>query len=159
MPTREQFTELAKLHMDMIFRLAFSRLKSRTDADDVTQTVLLRLYETKKVFENDEHLRYWLVRITLNECNKFWRYHQRHAEELSDYVDTLAFGEPEHRDLFEAVMALDTKYRVVILLYYYEGYSVAEIAKLLHLPQGTVGTRLKRAKERLKTELTKEASQ
>ena len=53
MPTREQFTELAKLHMDMIFRLAFSRLKSRTDADDVTQTVLLRLYVTKKVFEND----------------------------------------------------------------------------------------------------------
>ena len=56
-------------------------------------------------------------------------------------------------------MALDTKYRVVILLYYYEGYSVAEIAKLLHLPQGPVGTRLKRAKERLKTDLTEEASQ
>ena len=158
MPTRAQFTELAKLHMDMIFRLAFSRLKSRTDADDVTQTVLLRLYETKRVFVSDEHLRYWLVRVTLNECNKFWRYHQMHAEELSDYADTLEFTEPEHRDLFEAVMALDTKYRVVILLYYYEGYSVAEIAKLLHLPQGTVGTRLKRAKERLKTELTEEAS-
>jgi len=158
MLTKARFSELARLHMDMIFRLAFSRLKSRADADDVTQTVLLRLYETEKSFENEEHLRYWLVRVTLNECSKFWRYHQKHTEELSNYANTLGFEEPEHRDLFEAVMTLDAKYRIVILLYYYEGYSIAEIAKLLHLPQGTVGTRLKRAKERLKTDLTEEAS-
>ena len=157
MPTQEQFIELAKLHMDMIFRLAFSRLKSRTDADDVTQNVLLRLYETKKVFENDDHLKFWLVRVTLNECNKHWRFHRNQTENLENYTDTLIFEEPYYRDLFEAVMALDQKYRVVILLYYYEGYSVAEIAKLLRLPQGTVGTRLKRAKERLKVDLSEEA--
>ena len=157
MPTRTEFTILAQRYMDMIFRLAFSRLKSRTDADDVTQNVLLRLYETQKFFESDEHLKYWLIRVALNECNKFWRYRNHSTEIFSEYADSLYFEEPEHRDLFEAIMALDTKYRTVILLYYYEGYTVAEIAKLLHLPQGTVGTRLRRAKERLRIDLTEEA--
>ena len=145
MPNKEQFVQQIRQYMDMIFRLAFNCLKSQADADDVTQTVLLRLYETEKVFDNEDYLKHWLVRVTLNECKKHWRSPWNRTEEYENYVSTLVFDEPQYSDLFEAIMGLDTKYRIVIYLYYYEGYSIEEIAGLLRLPRRTVGTRLKRA--------------
>lgn len=157
MPNKEQFVQQIRQYMDMIFRLAFNCLKSQADADDVTQTVLLRLYETEKVFDNEDYLKHWLVRVTLNECKKHWRSPWNRTEEYENYVSTLVFDEPQYNDLFEAIMGLDTKYRIVIYLYYYEGYSIEEIAGLLRLPRGTVGTRLKRAREQLKQKLSEEA--
>ena len=157
MPNKEQFVQQIRQYMDMIFRLAFNCLKSQADADDVTQTVLLRLYETEKVFDNEDHIKHWLVRVTLNECKKHWRSPWNRTEEYENYVSTLVFDEPQYSDLFEAIMGLDTKYRIVIYLYYYEGYSIEEIAGLLRLPRGTVGTRLKRAREQLKQKLSEEA--
>ena len=157
MPNKELFVQQIRQYMDMIFRLAFNCLKSQADADDVTQTVLLRLYETEKVFDNEDHLKHWLVRVTLNECKKHWRSPWNRTEEYENYVSTLVFDEPQYSDLFEAIMGLDTKYRIVIYLYYYEGYSIEEIAGLLRLPRGTVGTRLKRAREQLKQKLSEEA--
>ena len=157
MPNKEQFVQQIRQYMDMIFRLAFNCLKSQADADDVTQTVLLRLYETEKVFDNEDHLKHWLVRVTLNECKKHWRSPWNRTEEYENYVSTLVFDEPQYSDLFEAIMGLDTKYRIVIYFHYYEGYSIEEIAGLLRLPRGTVGTRLKRAREQLKQKLSEEA--
>lgn len=154
MPTKEQFIQLAQTYMDTVFRLAFSYLKSRTDADDVTQNVLLALYKTNKTFESDAHVKHWLIRVTVNECKKHWRSPWRKAESFEDYAAGLVFQEPQHSDLFQAIMALEQKYRTVIVLYYYEGYSIAEIAELLRIPQGTVGTRLRRAREQLKHYLT-----
>ena len=156
MDQNEQFIQRAKLHMDGIFRLAFSCLKSRADADDVTQTVLLRLYESDKVFASEEHVRHWLIRVTLNECRKHWRSPWSRTEDFADYADKLTFDQPPDRALFDAVMALKPKYRVVIFLHYYEGYKLEEIAQLLNLPRGTVGTQLKRAREQLKKALTEE---
>ena len=150
MLSEEQFTSLAKTHMDMIFRLAFGYLKSRADADDVTQTVLLRLYKTDKAFESDAHVKHWLLRVTVNECRKLWRSPWRRTEDFDAYAETLVFDEPRYAGLFEAVMALDTKCRAAVVLHYYEGYSIAEIAALLGVPAGTVGTRLSRAREKLK---------
>lgn len=158
MLTKERFIQLAQVHMDHIFRLAFNCLKSRADADDVTQTVLLRLYETDKTFDSDDHLKYWLVRVTINECKKYWRSPWWRTEDFEDYANSLIADEPQDSSLFDAVMALNQKYRIVIFLYYYEGYTIEEIAKLLNLPRGTIGTRLKRARERLKKNLSEEAS-
>lgn len=157
MDENEQFIRRAKLHMDDVFRLAFSCLKSRTDADDVTQTVLLRLYESKKVFESEDHVKHWLIRVTLNECRKLWRSPWSRTVDFADYADTLHFAQPPDRELFDAVMALPPKYRVVIFLHYYEGYKLEEIARLLNVPRGTVGTRLKRAREQLKKIFSEEA--
>ncbi len=157
MPNKEEFVRQMRLYMDMIFRLAFSSLKSQADADDVTQTVLLRLYETSKTFDSDQHLKHWLIRVTLNECKKHWRSPWSRTHEYDSYVSTLVFDEPQYSDLFDAVMQLDAKYRVVIYLYYYEGYSIEETAGLLKLPPGTVGTRLRRAREQLKYKLSEEA--
>lgn len=156
MPNTEPFAQTAQQYMDMIFRLAFSCLKSRADADDVTQTVLLRLYENRKPFASEDHRRHWLVRVTLNECRKFWRSPWRRTEDFAACAEALTFETPLHSEVFDAVMALEDKYRVVVYLYYYEGYSLAEIATLLHLPAGTVGTRLRRARAQLKQTLSEE---
>lgn len=155
--TREQFTLAAKQHMDMIFRIAFSYLKSREDADDATQNVLLALYRTDKVFQDGEHLKAWLIRVTINECKKVlrspWR---RRNVPLEEYAGAMPFREPRDSELFLAIMALHVKYRTVIVLYYYEGYAIAEIGDLLGIPAGTVGTRLARARKMLRTTLTGE---
>ena len=71
MVVEENFTSLAQKYMDTVFRLAFSYLKSRADADDVTQNVLLALYRTDKAFESEAHVKNWLIRVTINECKKF----------------------------------------------------------------------------------------
>lgn len=151
---REQFTLVAKQHMDMIFRIAFSYLRSREDADDVTQNVLLALYRTDKVFTDEEHLKAWLIRVTVNACRKALRspWRRRHVS-LEEYAGATPFRSAQESDLFQAIMALDVKYRTVIVLYYYEGYAIAEIGHLLGIPAGTVGTRLARAREMLKAVL------
>ena len=154
MLSEEQFTSLAKEHMDMIFRLAFGYLKSKADADDVTQTVLLRLYKSDKAFESDAHVKHWLLRVTVNECRKLWRSPWRRTEDFEAYAETLSFDGPEYAGLFEAIMALDGKCRAAVVLHYYEGYSITETAALLRVPAGTVGTRLKRAREKLKLYLS-----
>ena len=150
----EQFTSLANTYMDMIFRLAFGYLKSRADADDVTQTVLLCLYRTDKAFESDAHVKHWLLRVTVNECKKLLRSPWRRTEDFEAYAETLSFDGPDCAGLFEAIMALDGKCRAVVMLHYYEGYSISEISALLRVPAGTVGTRLKRAREKLKLYLS-----
>lgn len=156
MPDKEQFVQLAQRYMDTIFRLAFSCLKNQADAEDVTQTVLLRLYQTDKSFEGDDHLKHWLIRVTLNECKKHWRSPWRRTEDIAGYIDTLVFEDDRYRDLLRAVMKLDAKYRIVIFLHYYVGYTIEEISRLLKLPQGTVGTRMARARKWLKTNLSEE---
>ena len=156
--TDEHFTYIAQRNMDTIFRVAFSYLKSRADADDVTQNVLLKLYRYEGDFQSEAHLKNWLIRVTINECKSAVRSLWRRTEDLDDYVNSLAMPTQDHSDLLEAVMALPKKYRVAIYLYYYEGYSTAEMAELLSLPEATVRTHLARARAKLKTILTEAES-
>ena len=142
-----QFDILAAKYMDTIYRLAFSWLKSPADADDVTQEVLLRLYRTDREFENEEHVRNWIMKVTVNECRKIWRRPFRTHENIEDYVETLVFEDANYRDLFEAVLHLDKVKRLTVVLYYIEGYSLKEIAEILGIPAATAGTRLSRARK------------
>ena len=152
--TDQQFVPLAQRYMDTIFRIAYSYLRSQADADDVTQDVLIQLYKTETAFESDDHLKHWLIRVTVNRCKNIFRSPWRKVENIADYENSLTFEAPEHRELFNAVMALDKRYRLPGLLYYYEGYSQKEIAGLLSLPEETVRTRLFRARGKLKATLT-----
>ena len=152
--TDQQFEPLAQRYMDTIFRIAYSYLRSQADADDVTQDVLIQLYKTETAFESDDHLKHWLIRVTVNRCKNIFRSPWRKVEDIADYENSLTFEAPEHRELFDAVMALDKRYRLPVLLYYYEGYSQKEIAGLLSLPEETVRTRLFRARGKLKATLT-----
>lgn len=152
--TEQEFTRAARRYGDNIFRLAFHYCRNRFDADDVTQTVLLKLLRRGEPFESEEHLRNWLMRVTVNDCKKLliapWRC--RH-EALEDYANTLYADEPEDGALFLAVMELPQKCRLVTCLYYYEGYSVKEIAQITGSNPSTVRTRMQRARALLKQKL------
>lgn len=152
--TDQQFALAAERYMDTIFRVAYGYLRSKADADDVTQDVLIQLYKTDAPFEGDEHLKRWLIRVTINRCKNIFRSPWHRMEDIANYESTLTFEAPECRELFDAVMALDKRYRVPVLLYYYEGYSQKEIAEMLAVPEETVRTRLFRARGKLKATLT-----
>lgn len=156
MMKNEAFACIAERYMDTVYRVAYSYLKNRDDANDVTQDVLLDLYRTEKEFESDEHLKNWLIRATVNRCKMLFRSPWRRREDLDDYAETLKFEQKEYLDLFRAVMALERKYRVPLLLFYYEGYTTREVAQILSLPEKTVSTRLFRARAQLKNYLEEE---
>lgn len=149
MKNNSKFEFYVSQYMDMLYKLAFTYLKSEEDSNDVVQNVLLNFYKTKKEFESEEHIKFWLVRCTINECKKFWRT-SWHRLVTFEEVSQSTSEEESDIDLFNAIMSLDRKYRVVIVLYYIDDYKINEIAKLLNLPVGTVGSRLSKAKDKLK---------
>ena len=151
--TNEQYTCLVNRYIDTVYRIGLNYLKNRLDAEDVCQNVFLALLTEKKSFQNEEHLRNWLIRVTINECKKALRSPWRRRESLDDHIPAVAFSDPQHSDLYYAVMALPLHYRLPLYLHYYEGYSTEEIGKFLSLPGATVRTRLRRARQLLQNEL------
>ena len=143
-------------HRDMVFSLAYTYLRSAADADDVTQDVFVKLVRADKRFESDEHLRYWLVRVTINECKSLFRKPWRRVEDIEDYAATLAMPSREHTDVLVNVMRLPERYRVPLALHYYGGFTTDEVAGLLKIPGATVRTRLARGRAKLKTLLEAE---
>ena len=151
---RMETQALAESCRDRLFAAAFQVCKNAADAEDAAQEALLRYHVSEKQFESGEHIRAWLIRVAIN-CAKnasrsFWR---RNTVPLEDYMETLEFDSGESREIFEAVMGLPEKYRLVIHLYYYEDYTVAEIAGILGLTQSNVKVRLNRGRKLLKTTL------
>lgn len=148
--SKEQFESLAEKYMDMIYRVAYSWTKNSDDANDVTQDVFIQLYKTDKEFESDSHIKNWLMKVTVNRCRMLFRSLWNKMEDINDYAETIGFEDESHLDLFLAVMKLDKKYRVPLMLFYYEGYSTKEISSFLGIPEKTISTRLFRAKAKLK---------
>lgn len=149
-----EFTRYARRYLDTVFRVALNALRSSADAEDVAQEVFLKLLNEDKIFEGEDHVRNWLIRVTVNACknlkrSKWWR-----RESYEDYAETLHFDNPAHSDLFYAVMDLPENYRLPIYLHYYEEYTTEEIGKLLRLPKNTVCSRLKRGRDLLKENLS-----
>ena len=147
------FSRTATAYKDRLFAIAFHYCQSKADAEDILQTVLLKYYRSEKEFENEEHLRNWLIRVTINESKRLllspWR---KRVAPLEEYA-AVTFPLLEESDLFLAVMALPPRYRIVVHLYYYEEYSVREIAAVLRIKETTVQTRLMRARKKLKEKL------
>ena len=154
--SKEEFATLAEKYMDTIYRVAYSWVKNPHDANDVTQDVLIQLYKTTKEFESDSHLKNWLIKVTVNQCKMIFRSPWNRMEDVNEYAETLGFEDESYMDLFQSVMKLDKKYSVPIMLFYYEGYSTAEISSILGIPEKTVSTRLSRAKGKLKDYLKEE---
>lgn len=142
--------EAFKKHSDMVYRLAVARVKNKYDADDVLQEVFLRFIKAKDKVENEEHLKALLIRITIN-CSKSMMTSSwfKRTEPLSE-----SFGvSDKYSDTLDAVMRLPQKYRTVIHLHYYMGYSVDEIAGILKTKPSTVKSQLHRARQKLKLDL------
>ena len=152
--THEQLSVDIAAYHSMVFRLAFSCMGNRFDADDVTQEAFIRLYQQKKTFENDEHKKAFLIRVTVNICKDLqksaWFKRRVPLDESIPAYNTLSENESV---LHEYIKELKPNYRAVVFLHYYEGYSTAEIAKMLRIPESTVTTRLSRARNLLKVQL------
>ena len=152
---KARFNDAARRYQNMVYRTALHALGSPQDADDAVQEVFLRLFRYKEPFEGEEHLRRWLLRVTVNYCRDVlkspWRRRRVSWEELPE---TPVFDKPQQAALYREVMALPEKYRTVLDLFYYEELSVREIAEVLGLRQSAVTTRLHRARVMLKEQLT-----
>lgn len=154
--TDEYMRRVVKQYSGLLLRIAFLRLKSTADAEDVVQEAFLRLITKSPRFRSEEHEKAWLIRTTMNLACDMLRSPARKNVSLDENV--IPFQD-ENAQLLSAVQSLPEKYVLVIHLYYYEGYSIKEIARILALPAATVGTRLSRARALLKPILEKEESQ
>ena len=145
---------LAEQYRDRLFAAAFQVCGNAADAEDAAQEALLRYHLSDKEFENQEHIRAWLLRVAVNWAKNisrsFWR---RNTLPLEEYMETLTFDCQESREIFREVTALPEKYRLVIHLYYYEDYSVQEIGRILGIRESNVKVRLSRGRQMLKATL------
>ena len=148
--TGKDLEDIYQRHVDMLYRVAYSFMKNGADAEDMVQETFLRLMRSGTVFESAQHEKAWLIRTTLHRACDVARAAERRNLPL-ETAEVLPGGEmPEPSPILSAVQALPAKYSAVIHLYYYEGYSIKEISKLLQIPLPTVGTRLSRGRERLR---------
>lgn len=142
------------IYSDRVFRAAYSVCRNQADADDVVQDTFIKYCSREWDFDTPEHLKAWLLRVAINRAKdiqrQFWR---KNAVSYEDYEMALEFQESQDREVFEAVMALPSKYRITIHLYYYEEYSIAEIATMLRYSQSAVKSQLSRGRKLLKSQL------
>ena len=154
--TDETISRMVRQYSPMLLRLAAARLPSAADAEDAVQETFIKLLDRRPVFRDAEHEKAWLIRATLHRAADIRRKKVREAP--LDAIGEAAQQPPEpETEMLSAVRALPEKYGAVIHLYYYEGYSIKEIAGLLGLPSPTVGTRLARGRERLRQMLKEDA--
>ena len=139
-------------YTDMLYRLCYSILLQREDAEDAVQDVFLSYYRKQPVFADEDHEKAWFIRVAVNRCRDMLRRKNRADGNIEDFV-FLAAEQKEPNGLREAIMALPDTYKTAVYLYYYEGYSTKEIAGLLGKPNETVKTWLKRARAQLKEQL------
>ena len=154
MRSEEEAARAIGQYGDMVRRLCLVHLKNPADTEDIFQNVFLKYVLSPVVFESPEHEKAWLIRVTINACRdlvkSFFRSRTVPLEELLDQPAPLL---EEHREVLEAVLALPPKYRDAVYLHYYEGYTAAEIGKLLGKNTNTVYTLLTRAREQLRKTL------
>ncbi len=148
----EKINVTLKKYSNMIRRICFLYLKSSVDVDDIFQEVFLKLLQKKTPFKSDEHEKAWLIRVTINKCKDVYKSFWRKNIDSIENID-LPFEDKMESDLFQIVLTLPEKYKDVIYLYYYEGYTVPEIANLLNKNENTIYSHLHRAREIIKGKL------
>lgn len=148
------YEEVIRRNSDRVYRLAYSLVRTRSDADDIYQEVFLRYVRKAPVFDNAEHEKAWFMRVTVNCCKNFWKspWMKRRSAYEDDAFEQSAAGMTGEEDtlLIETVKRLPEKYRAVIHLFYYEQLSVEEIGRITRTKASTVRTRLTRARRLLK---------
>ena len=151
----KEYQRLADQYIDMVYRVALNGCKNKYDADDVVQNTFIKLLKCKKQFEDDEHVRNWLLRVAVNECNSIWNssWRKKVVSLEESREEEPAFSTSEKSELYDVVMKLSPKYRQVVYLYYYEEFSVKEVAEVLRISETAVQTRLQRARQKLKIQL------
>lgn len=151
--TSEEFISAIEGMTQTLYRVSCTQLRSAADREDAVQEALRRAWEKRHTLRDERYLQTWVVRILLNECDRIRRKSKRTIP--SAEVPAVQHGQGEGA-LKQAILDLEEGLRLPIMLHYIEGYSVAEVARMLRLPQGTVKSRLSRGRSRLRSMLEEE---
>lgn len=153
--TKKEFIDKVLETELTLYHVSKSILQNNTDCKDVVQEAILKAYEKRNSLRNVAFFKTWLVRITINECYSFKRKHKNTIpyEDLSIAQDGL---NEIHTNLYLAIQQLDEKRRLPIVLYYIDGYSLSEIARILKIPNGTIKSRLSKGRKEIKEYLESE---
>ena len=154
---RQPVQQLIERYQNSLYAAAFNTCQNQMDAEDVVQETFVQYYTSRKEFESEQQIRAWLLRVVINKARNinrtFWK---KNKCSLEDYIETLTFPNSQSRDLFEEVMKLPDKYRIVIHLINYEDNYVREIADILKLSESNVKVRLSRGRALLRDSLKEE---
>ena len=154
--SREDFATLYRRHIKLVYQICLLMLKNPADAEDAAHTVFRKLMERQPRLEDPEHQRAWLIVTARNECRDqlrhWWRSRRAEPEELG----RLAWQPPEAGGVWEQLAALPPRERLLLYLYYYQGYSTGEMAQMLAEKPGTLRSHLSRARKALKLRLEAE---
>lgn len=145
-------------YASMVQRICFIHLKNEADTEDIFQTVFLKYAMSTVEFQSEAHEKAWLIRVTVNACKDLLKsFFRKHTVPLEDYIEQFGVTDSLHSELLEAVISLPEKYRRVVYLHYYEGYTAPEISEILGIKVNTVYTHLARGKNLLRDVLGGEA--
>lgn len=148
---RLDYEKAVNNYATMVYRIAFSYTNSKYDAEDILQEVFLKLLQTNTDFSDEEHVKHWLVRVTINQGKNlhksFWK---RNVEVSEPGTFKPEWKEEKEQRLYEELQQLSGKYRVMLHLYYFEGYKIREIAQMFHMRESTVNTRIDRGRKLLR---------
>ncbi len=147
----EDFIRTYQNYKRNVYGIAFSYTKNSADAHDIVQDVFMKYLVSRKTFNGDEHIKAWLIRVTVNRCKK----HLLSAwlKKTVPLDEAIPIETKEDSELFEAVMELPDNYRIVVHLHYYEGYSISEMSSILGIKESALKVRLMRARNMLKLKL------
>lgn len=148
--SREKVAGLYRRHIKMVYQICLMLMKNKPDAEDAAQTVFRKVMEYPKPFRDPEHEKAWFIVTARNECKNQLKHWWRTSRAGEEALEHLAWEQPEDRELWEYVLSLPEKYRMVLYLHYYQGYSTLETAEILGKNPSTVRTWLVQARWKLK---------
>ena len=151
MMTKWDINVIVEEYADTITRICYSYGKNYDDTQDIMQNVFLKLMRANPEFDSKEHEKAWIIRVTINSCKDLLRsFFRKKTIPLDDLLEKPQFLSNDHREVIEAVLSLSQKYRDVIYLHYYEGYTASEISQILGKNVNTIYTLLTRSKKMLR---------
>ena len=154
MKSEEEAGRAIEQYADMVRRICMIHLKNYEDAEDIFQTVFLKYVLRSEPFDSPEHEKAWIIRVTVNACRDLLKsFFRSRTVSLDQLIEKPQDMPEDHSDILEAVLKLPARFRDVVYLHYYEGYSAPEIGRILKKNPNTVYTLLARARQLLKTRL------
>ena len=152
--TKDEFAQRILAMTDVLYRIAWSQLRQQADREDAVQETIRRAWEKQESLRDERYMQTWVIRILLNVC----RSQQRRAQRMlpTEDVPIIQADTQQSTPLLDALFTREEKFRLPLQLRYVEGYNVAEVARMLRLPEGTVKSRLSRGRDKLKALLNEE---
>ena len=141
--------EIVQTYSDTLIRIAVQQTKNMSEAEDIVQEVYMTLMRQKKPFDNEAHLKAWLIKVTFNKCKDYFK--SSRFKKTVTITEEMTFIAKEEQIVLPEIFELEQKERAIVYLHYYEGYTTVEIANLLEMKVNTVGSKLRRVRMKLKT--------